>query len=272
MVSSTPEPEGARKGAFFVAWRKSAKFVKPRGTNCMMVFERATLLVKEAEHLMMEKTATTGWKPLQLVLDFLVNVPMFSISGLGLLFRPIGVSFVLTPCWYALFWVIGKFNAPMPGTQLLLLAWLMAIASVTFSLPSSASVFGIKLGSVSSLAKFIRKIAPDAKTQRLVRAAVDGLSARCTAKILTVRWSLGIAWAGLVWLTSNWVLAAGLTTSFRNENATRAFVVLSLVVFFGLGAASYAAASRVLYQTIDLAFLEVDSDDGNANEDGFEIT
>lgn len=227
----------------------------------MTIFEDTISIVREAEHLVIGARFKTRWRHVEPALDTIVRAPWFVLVGVQERLATFVFALFLVPAWWcliaALMWATGGGSAvSLHTSQGWVIAGLMATGSVFFRLPSRSTRLGIRPPQIAALAAHIKSIAPDEATMKLLQTGVATLDAATTQRITRIQWLLGLCWAGLVWATSHWVFAAGVSDMTRRDATTNIFGGLLVFLFFGVGAVSYEGTVRIVKQTIDFAFLE----------------
>lgn len=222
----------------------------------MTVLDSTQTFMREAESLICETKISVKWKWLQAIADHVMNAPFYSLSGVALLVKPFVLCLALAPFWFLVLKVIGMLGRPMPLGQAVWLAIFSAMNCVIFGLPSRGSAYGVKAHDVNKLATLLLELAPEEEDRVLIRKALDSVSARSTEKIVFIKGALALAWGALLWALSHSILDKDLAANAHSSDATYVALLSVFVLVFGLGTWSYSAITRVLYQTIDFAFLE----------------
>ena len=135
----------------------------------------------------------------------------------------------------------------------------MATACLIFRIPSSGTLHGINRSSVQSLAVKVRELCPTEEMLGALKENLGSLSEVSAKHGTRLQAFLGIYWAGLVWVVVNWVLSPTMSQAARNGAAGWAFVGAFFFVFAGIATIGYATASRIFWQTVELALSEVSS-------------
>jgi hypothetical protein len=227
----------------------------------MSIFEETVSVVREAERLVIGSRLKTRWRHAESALDALVHVPWFILAGLQERLASFVFAVVLVPVWWgilvAIMWVTGgPSTADLRSSQGWIVAALLATGSVIFRLPSRSTRLGIRPPQIAKLANYIRSIASDEASIKLLQSGVVTMNAVWMQRITRISWMLGVCWGGLVWATSHWIFETEIPDSLKHEATIRIFAAFLIFLFFGVGASSYAAAARMVMQTIDFAFLD----------------
>ncbi len=227
----------------------------------MSIYEEAVSVVREAERLVIGGRLKTRWRHAESTLDAIVHVPWFILAGLQEKLASFAFAAVLVPVWWgilvAIMWATGDpSTADLRSSQGWIVAALLATGSVIFRLPSRSTRLGIRPPQIAQLASHIRSIASGEASIKLLQSGVAIMNAVWMQRITRIGWMLGVYWGGLVWATSHWIFAAEIPEPLRRDATYRIFAAFLIFLFFGVGASSYAAAARMVMQTIDFAFLD----------------
>jgi hypothetical protein len=227
----------------------------------MSIFEEAVSVIREAERLVIGGRLKTRWRHAESTLDALVHAPWFILAGLQERLASFVFAVAIVPVWWgilvAIMWTTGGPPAvDLPSSQGWIVATLLATGSVMFRLPSRATSLGIRPPQIAQLASHIRSIASGEASIKLLQSGVATLTAVWMQQITRISWMLGVYWGGLVWATSHWIFETEVPESLKHEATFPIFAAFLIFLFFGVGASSYAAAARIVVQTIDFAFLD----------------
>jgi hypothetical protein len=206
----------------------------------------------------------------QTVVEYRVDIPegvrtvmhRFLLGPVGFLavgFRAISAPLVLWAVVTIVIWlVLWGLGHSQPGAKdaSFSVAAFVAGGFVTFMLPSGCATSGIKPAKVMSAKAAVVALASDGAAVRRLKDAVGVMKARCEGRIKRLSWALGIAWAALLWAFVNTVLKTDLAAAERNHNANDLFGYGLIFMLAAIGFACYEAAVRVLFQTMDFAFIE----------------
>jgi hypothetical protein len=235
--------------------------IDARKGNAMSIYEDTASVIREAERLVIGSRLDTRWRHAKPTLDAIVHVPWFILAGLQERLASFALAAVLMPVWWCILlattWLPGgPSGADLRSSHGLIVAALLATGSVIFRLPSHSTRFGIRPPQIAQLASHIRSIASGEASIKLLQSGVATMNAVWMQRITRIGWMLGVYWGGLVWATSHWVFAAEIPEPLKNEATSRILAAFLTFLFFGVGASSYAAAARMVMQTIDFAFLD----------------
>lgn len=227
----------------------------------MSIFEETVLVVREAERLVIGGRLKTRWRHAESALDAIVHVPWFILVGLQERLASFGFAVALVPVWWcilhALMWVTGSPSAAdLRSSQEWIVAALLATGSVIFRLPSRSTRLGIRPPQIAQLASHIRSIASGEAPIKLLQSGVATMNAVWIQRITRISWMLGVYWGGLAWAASHWIFETEIPEPLKHEATFRISAAFLIFLFFGVGASSYAAAARMVMQTIDFAFLD----------------
>jgi hypothetical protein len=252
---------------------KKAGRLRPedRKGGYMSIFEETVSIVREAEYIVIGPRIKPRWKSAESTVDAVVHTPWFLLVGARERFTTFAFGLFLVPVWWCILSVIMWVTDGVSGPTLhspngWIVAGLMASGSVIFRLPSRSTRLSIRPLQVAQLATYIKSIAPDEVTIKLLQAGVATLDSAAGARITRINWLLGICWAGLVWAASHWVFATDVSDALRQEAMTHVLGGFLIFLFFGIGVMCYEATVRIVKQTMDFAFLEA-SDLRGALED-----
>jgi len=227
----------------------------------MSIFEDAVAVVREAERFVLGTKIHNVWRPLESTVDAVVHVVMFIVVGFQRRFQGFIFGLVLIPVWRGILWMLasiinrisGAPHSPEPGW---IVAAVLAAGSIIFALPSRTACAGVLPSHIEKLAAHIQLKAPDEGRLKSLQSGVAVIDAVGAQRITRMNWFLGLCWAGLIWVTSHWVLATEVPNPMRQEAANYVCVGLLIFLFIGLTVACYETAARMVKQTIDFAFLQ----------------
>lgn len=227
----------------------------------MSIFEETVSVVREAERLVIGGRLKSRWRHAESTLDAIVHVPWFILAGLQERLASFAFAAALVPIWWCILFAItllpgGPSGVDLRSSQGWIVAALLATGSVIFRLPSSSTGLGIRPVQIAQLASHIRSIASGEASIKLLQSGVATINAVWMQRITRISWMLGVYWGGLVWATSHWIFETGIPEPLKQEATSRIFAAFLIFLFFGVGASSYAAAARMVMQTIDFAFLD----------------
>lgn len=225
----------------------------------MSVLQDTIIFIREAEQLVIGQTFKPAGRVAQDLVDALLHVPWFVISGMQGLLYALVRSVLLILVWWLLLYLISltsKGSAPISTAGLFYGAGVLCAGSILLGLPSTLIARLVREENVSKLANHI---VSSGSSTKLLRDGVDRVEAAGQQRVSAIGWGLGLIWALLFWVASNWVLAPNVSTSVRSGAASYwlvgFFVFVVLVVVF----TSYREAHRILSQTIAFAFLEAEA-------------
>lgn len=145
-------------------------------------------------------------------------------------------------------------------TALLFLAQALPVLLIVFALPSVFATRGVSQELVSKLATYIREVAPTTARLASLRDGIDVFRARASERSASLRWALGISWAGSTWFASRTIFGDAIDFEARGQElGALAFFLLGLCIAFLL-VQGYSSTNRIVYQTIDFALAEVSGD------------
>lgn len=193
---------------------------------------------------------------------FLLGPVGFLAVGCRAIFAPLALWAVVTIAIWLILWGLGH-SQPGAKDASFSVAAFVAGGFVTFMLPSGCATSGIQSAKVMSAKAAVVALASDGATVRRLKDAVDVMKARCEGRIKRLSWALGIAWAALLWDFVNTVLKTDLAVAERNHNANDLLGYGLIFMLAAVGFACYEAAVRVLFQTMDFAFIEASAEFGN---------
>lgn len=224
--------------------------------NC---FESSRDLLLKIEQVVTETPKFGGGEGVNTAMHrFLFGPVGFLYMGLRAIFAPLAHWSVVTIALWPIFGVIGRHQAGIKDAAFLFSAFL-AGGLVTFMLPSGCAVAGIKPRHVS-LAKEAVIDAASSWAVRYLKDAVGVMRTRCEGRIKRLSWALGIAWAALLWAVVNMVLKPDLIATERNQSANELLPYVLVFVLAAVGFACYEAAVKVLFQTVDFAFIQASAE------------
>lgn len=175
--------------------------------------------------------------------------------------RLVKLGLVLLVVWWAAIIGIGFFTGR--GTagwaQGIWPAAVMATACLTFRIPSSGTLHGVRRSSVHLLALKVRQLCPTEEMPGALKENLGSLSDVSAKHGVRLQAFLGIHWAALVWVVATWVLSPTASPAERGEAAGWAFFFAFFFVFAGIATIGYSTAARIFWQTVELALTEVSS-------------
>jgi len=221
------------------------------------ILDRTVHVLQHAEFLIANRSRIR-WKRAEVIVDSFWHGPSFVMTGLAEQLRLLKIGLVLTGLWWAamvgMAFVTGGHVSGWPQA-----GWgaaVMATACLVFRIPSAATLQRVRRSSVILLASTIREICPDDVSLSALKDNLSSLSEVSDKQTLRIQACLGLYWAALVWFVATWVLAPGISQAARNASAGWAFLASLGFVFAGIGSVGYSTASRLFWQTIDLALSE----------------
>lgn len=224
------------------------------------MLDRTVSVLQEAERLLV-KRSQIRWKQAEVVVDSIWHGPSFVMMGLGEQMRLVKLGLVLLLVWWAAMVGIGFFTGSGTAgwSQGFWPAAVMATACLIFRIPSSGTLHGINRSSVQSLAMKVRELCPTEEMLGALKENLGSLSDVSAKHRVRLQALLGVFWAALVWIVATWVLPPSVSQAARNGAASWAFLGAFFFVFAGMATVGYATASRIFWQTIELALSEVSS-------------
>lgn len=224
----------------------------------MTTLEKSLSILRRAEELVIGRTFDIAPSFRRDVLDMLFHGPWFVISGfrvivivvLRCLAATIGMSLLLAivslatdghvRSWQGLWWA----------------ALVLGVGAVLLGLPSRIDARSLDQSNIKKLADLISSQAANLAAGRVLREGVDAIQAITLRRMVIVRWVLGLFWASLIWVTSQWVFGGGVPQEMRDSAFS--YVVVGAILFFmaGVVVTSYQMAQNNLSQTILFAFLD----------------
>jgi hypothetical protein len=229
----------------------------------MSIFKMTISLIREAESLVLGRKFNPRWRWARVIIDDVLHVPWFMFAGMHVMLSAIRRALVLIPIWWCVLYLSALMSGGDAATLHSGISWLvaalLALGSMLFSLPSSTTARGVQDHHISELTRYLESVAPDEHTSILLQACMEKIETAGTYRLSIFGWALGLYWAALLWLLSNWVVAQDASSSLREGAISYGFVALLVFLFFAVGYASYREASRMVSQTIAFAFLELQS-------------
>lgn len=223
-------------------------------------FESSRDLLLKVERVVVETAKTEASERLGTVLHrFLFGPVGFLLLGLRVIFTPLALWGVLTVILWPLLWSLGHSQLAASDASFGIAAFL-AGGFITYMLPSSCAVAGIRASHVMVAAQAIVEVASSKDALCRLKEAVGSMKARCESRIKRLSWALGIAWAALLWAFMNTVFKPELAAAERNHNANDLLGYALIFLLAAVGFACYEAAVKVLFQTIDFAFIEASAE------------
>jgi len=247
---------------------------RPVGKAHRSILDRTVQVLQHAEFLISNRSRIR-WKRAEVIVDSFWHGPSFVMTGLAEQLRLLKIGFVLTILWWAaivgMAFITGGRVSDWPQA-----GWgaaVMATACLVFRIPSVATLHGVRRTSVILLAATIREVCPGNESLASLKDNLSSLSEVSDKQTLRIQACLGLYWAALVWFVATWVLAPGVSQATRNASAGWAFLASFVFVLAGIGSVGYGTASRLFWQTVDLALSEAAAgtvDAGQPLPDGVE--
>ncbi|WP_158886323.1 hypothetical protein [Rhodanobacter sp. L36] len=222
----------------------------------MSIVEEVKDAMHEAELAFLDETSESRTTWMRLGGDVYLRTPLFGWRGFQANVRPL----LLIPC-YALGLVVYLylisffFGESQSAWSTICASIFLSAGLVTFLLPSRSATRAVDVKSVDRFAKYLASLQRHKRVSLL--AAIALVRARSLERVQRMMWTLGVGWAAATWFVSNAVLSEQIPAYARSIHAGQAFGGLLLLVIVGIAVSSYATAIRLLYQTIDLAFIQV---------------
>lgn len=219
-----------------------------------MEFEKIRSAVRLAEYAVVnQRPLRTKEDALRALSEELLVGPWLIMSGLGIIWKRLFWIFVLT-----LIIVVGLFlveRAFNPG--MILVALTLGTISVYFGLPTRTVLAGVTAKSIGELAGAIGVLVKDQGELERLSSGVLLVKTQTTERMARFNVFIGILWGALFWFVTARVLSP--TVAKDVLEASFFPTIAAAISFSGLFvvAAGYAAAVRVVYQTLDFALLEM---------------
>jgi hypothetical protein len=234
--------------------------VRPFPNLSQSVLDRTVEVLRQAEHLLI-KRSQVRWKKAEVVLDSVWHGPSFVLMGLGAQAQLAGLAVVMLLVWWVALVAISA------ATEHTLRGWggmgvpaaVMAMASIVFRMPSTGTLHGVRRTAVVLLAAHIREVCPDEGTLMALKANLSSLAEVSEKHGGRIQAILGLYWAALVWWVATWVLPVAVPQATRNEASGWAFLGAVFFILAGAMTIGYATASRIFWQTINLAISEMEA-------------
>lgn len=229
----------------------------PAGEPCRSILDRTVQVLQYTEFLISNRSRIR-WKKAEVIVDSLWHGPSFVMTGLAEKLQLLKIWFVLTIVWWAAMVGMAFVTSGSLGgwAQAGWGAAVMATACLIFRIPSVSTLHGVRRSSVILLASTIREICPDDASLSALKDNLSSLSEVSDKQALRIQTVLGLYWAALVWFVVTWVLAGSVSQTVRNASAGWALLASLVFVFAGIGSMGYGTASRLFWQTVDLALAE----------------
>ena len=221
----------------------------------MEIFERARKAVYQAEHIVLNGIPPVHWSWLQKCIDVVFVGPWFTFTGVKLYFKRLAVMACIT----GLFYLFMHFFGNARDANLFWPSVWMASMVLTFGLPSVAGTSGTKAESVRKVADSPAFSASNTADLQALKDGVELIRKQSLERVTRINWVLGIAWAAIFWFYTSQVFQSALAPKVISDHIGLSLPFVFAFGIFGAGALCYEEAVKVLYQTIDFAFLEVKS-------------
>jgi hypothetical protein len=227
------------------------------------VLSDAIALVREAEALVIGKT----FRPKnRLVLEFVdsaLHGPWFVIAGMQNLLYVLARWVALLVVFSVLLIVVSGFSSggrSLSAIGVFSVAATFSAGAILFGLPSGFTTRGVKESHVFELAQRISSCAQGSEARNLLRLAVEEVGAIGRQRISAISWAIGLMWAALAWIVSEWVLPKDVSPAIRGDAVSYGFLALLALIGLAIAFVSYRESHRLLSQTITFAFLEAEAD------------
>lgn len=218
-----------------------------------MEFEKTRSAVRLAEYAVVNRRPLrTKEDGLRALSEELLIGPWLIMSGLGIIWKRLLWIFVLT-----LIIVTGLFLIERAFNPVMILAALtLAAISVYFGLPTRTVLAGVTAKSIGELAGAIKGLVKDQGELERLSSGVQLVKTQTTERMARFNVFVGILWGALFWLVTARVLSPTVTQDVLEASLFP--TIAAAISFIGLFvvAVGYAAAVRVVYQTLDFALLE----------------
>lgn len=219
-----------------------------------MEFEKIRSAVRLAEYAVVNRRPLrTREDALRALSEELLVGPWLIMSGLGIIWKRLLWVFVLTSIIVAGLCLVERAFNPV----MILAALTLGVISVYFGLPTRTVLAGVTAKSVGELAGAIERLVKDQGELERLSSGVQLVKTQTTERMARFNVFIGIVWGALFWLATARVLSP---TVAQDVLETSLFPTIAAAIsFIGLFVVSvgYAAAVRVVYQTLDFALLEV---------------
>lgn len=228
----------------------------------MSVFKDAIAVTRQAEVLVIGRTFRPDSRIVLEFADAMLHTPWFLLAGAQGLLYTLGRGAALSVVWCLILKGITFISNDASGTplsSLIIGAMVLSGGSILFGLPSGLVARSVNDEHVSRLAAFITLKSSSELQSRALRDGVEKIDAMAQQRLSAITWVLGLLWAFLVWVASNWVFAPNVSASIRNTAASYGLGGLLAFAIFLAAFTSYREAQRKLSQTIAFAFLEANS-------------
>lgn len=225
----------------------------------MLVFEQVKEVMAEVEMCVVGHKYITPWERTRNLERETSGVFDFVRRGLGLIVKPVVKALMLSAA------ILGSGllleflfpGASRPPLSAGIPFWLLlALALVAFRPPSHAALAGITKTQVEAAAKLVEQFSNSTETLTALRSGVAIAQDVCKERIKRLHWMLGAVWAGIAWYATNTVFK----TEVINESHDVSILAACTILLFlaGCGFACYTASTRIVSQTLDFAFLQVE--------------
>jgi len=174
------------------------------------------------------------------------------MSGLGIIWKRLLWIFFLT-----LIILVGIFLVERAFNPFMIVAALtLGAISVYFGLPTRTVLAGVSAKSIEELAGAIDGLVKDQGELERLSSGVQLVKTQTTERMARFNVFIGILWGALFWLVTARVLSPSVAQEVLETSLFPA--IAAAISFIGLFvvAVGYAAAVRVVYQTLDFALLE----------------
>jgi hypothetical protein len=221
----------------------------------MEIFEQSQKAVYQAEHIVLDGIPPVRWSWLQKCIDVVFVGPWFTFTGVKLYFKRL----IVMACITGLFYLFMHFFNNTRNANLFWPAVWMASMVLTFGLPSVAGTSGAKTERIKKVADALDCLVSNHIELQAIKDGVDLIRKQSLERVTRINWVLGIAWASIFWFYTSQVFQSALAPNVISDHIGLSLPFVFAFGFFGASALCYEEAVRVLYQTIDFAFLEVNS-------------
>lgn len=221
----------------------------------METFDRAKKVVYDAEHIVIRAIPPSRRTWLQNFIDVVFVGPWFTATGARLYTKRVFIMACITGFFYVLMSVFSN----TANANVFWPAVLMASVVGTFGLPSVAGTSGTLQKRIAKVADSLATLVNNEIELEMVKDGVDLIRSQSLERVTRINWVLGIAWAAIFWFYTSQVFQSSLDAKVVSAHIGLSLPFVLSFGFFGLGALCYADAVKVLYQTIDFAFLDVKS-------------
>ncbi|WP_262071430.1 hypothetical protein [Stenotrophomonas sp. Marseille-Q5258] len=218
-----------------------------------MEFDRIRSAVRLAEYAVVNRQPLrTKEDALRALSEELLVGPWLIMSGLGIIWKRLLWIFFLT-----LIILVGIFLVERAFNPFMIVAALtLGAISVYFGLPTRTVLAGVSAKSIEELAGAIDGLVKDQGELERLSSGVQLVKTQTTERMARFNVFIGILWGALFWLVTARVLSPSVAQEVLETSLFPA--IAAAISFIGLFvvAVGYAAAVRVVYQTLDFALLE----------------